>query len=99
VSKQQHDTNDADQQRGRRMTLSQVVERLLERGGSAHSSVDLGLSAGGKVTIAVSIRTSPDGEATTADGAAALASRLFDSLREKYEVAPAADASASGGDA
>lgn len=74
-------------QRGRRMTLSQVVERLLERGGTSHSSVDLGLSAGGKVTIAVSIRTSPDGEATTAEEATALAQRLFDELRIKYEVA------------
>jgi hypothetical protein len=97
VRKQQHATNDADQQRGRRMTLSQVVERLLERGGSAHSSVDLGLSAGGKVTITVSIRTSPDGEATTPDDAAALAERLFDTLREKYEVTTPPDASSSDG--
>jgi hypothetical protein len=99
VSKQQHATNDADQQRGRRMTLSQVVERLLDRGGSAHSSVDLGLSTGGKVTIAVSIRTSPDGEATTAAEASTLAEQLFDTLRAKYEVAPPADTSTSYGDA
>ena len=75
------------EQRARRMTLSQVVERLLERGGNQHSSVDLGLTASGKVTIAVSVRTSPDGEATTLDEAADLAQQLFDTLREKYEVA------------
>jgi len=39
------------------------------------------------VTIAVSVRTSPDGEATTLDEAAELAQQLFDTLREKYEVA------------
>lgn len=72
--------------RGRRMTLSQVVERLLERGSNQHSSVDLGLTASGKVTIAVSVRTSPDGEATTVDEAAELAQRLFDTLRDKYKV-------------
>jgi hypothetical protein len=85
------DTAAADvDRRGRRMTLSQVVERLLERGGNQHSSVDLGLTASGKVTIAVSVRTSPDGEATTVDEAAELAQRLFDELRGKYEVeAPA----------
>jgi hypothetical protein len=83
-----HTTAEVDQ-RGRRMTLSQVVERLLERGGNQHSSVDLGLTASGKVTIAVSVRTSPDGEATTIDQAAAIAQELFDTLREKYEV-PAA---------
>lgn len=74
-------------QRGRRMTLSQVVDRLLERGGNQHSSVDVGLTASGKVTIAVSVRTSPDGEATTLAEAAELAQQLFDALREKYEVA------------
>jgi hypothetical protein len=84
------------EQRGRRMTLSQVVERLLERGGNQHSSVDLGLTASGKVTIAVSVRTTPDGEAPTLDAAAELAQSLFDTLRLKYE--PTA-APAEGGEA
>jgi len=78
----------------KRMTLSQVVERLLERGGSQHSSVDLGLTAGGKVTIGVSVRTSPDGEATTIGEASTIAQELFDALREKYE--PAAPAAPDG---
>lgn len=82
------------EQQTKRMTLSQVVERLLERGGSQHSSVDLGLTAGGKVTIGVSVRTSPDGEATTIGEASELAQRLFDSLRTKYE--PAGDDEAGG---
>lgn len=81
----EHDTDEAARQPARRMTLSQIVERLLDRGGSQHSSIDLGLSAGGKVTIGVSIRTSPDGEVATAEEAAELAQQLFDTLREKYE--------------
>lgn len=83
---QQDKTTDADgEQPRRRMTLSQVVERLLARGGSHHSSIDIGLTAGGKVTLGVSVRTSPDGEATTAVEAAELAQELFDELRGKYE--------------
>ena len=85
-----------DQQQSKRMTLSQVVERLLERGGSAHSSVDLGLTAGGKVTIGVSVRTSPDGEATTTAEASELAQQLFDSLRTKYELVPDDQAGSAG---
>ena len=73
----------------RRMTLSQIVERLLERGGSQHSAVDLGLTAGGKVTIGVQVRTSPDGEATTVAEARALAEAMFDELRLKYDQAGA----------
>lgn len=80
----------------RRMTLSQVVERLLERGGSQHSSVDLGLTAGGKITIGVSVRTSPDGEATTIGEASELAQELFDSLRTKYEPAAGDEAGGAG---
>ena len=80
----------AGEQPTRRMTLSQVVERLLERGGSSHSSIDLGLTAGGKVTIGVSIRTSPDGEATNAAEARQLAEQLFDELRTKYDQEGAA---------
>lgn len=79
------------------MTLSQVVERLLERGGSQHSSVDLGLTAGGKVTIGVSVRTSPDGEATTIGEASAIAQALFDELRSKYEPAAGDDAGDEAG--
>lgn len=82
----------------KRMTLSQVVERLLDRGGSQHSSIDLGRTAGGKVTIGVSIRTSPDGDATTIAQAEELAGALFDRLAERYPEATAAAPSSSGGD-
>lgn len=75
---------------GRRMTLSAIVEKLLERGGSQHSSIDLGLTASGKRTIGVSIRTSPDGEVQTAAEATELAQALFDELEAKYREAPAA---------
>lgn len=80
------------------MTLSQVVERLLERGGSQHSSIDLGRTAGEKVTIGVSIRTSPDGEAATIAEAEELAQAVFDRLCEKYPGAAGATPSSSGGD-
>lgn len=92
MTQQDKTTAGANAQPSRRMTLSQVVERLLERGGSAHSSIELGLTAGGKVTIGVSVRTSPDGEATNTVEASNLAQQLFDSLRAKYEpVAEPAD--------
>lgn len=82
-------THAAGEQQSRRMTLSQVVDRLLDRGGSSHSSVDLGLTAGGKVTIGVSVRTSPDGEATTIAEARTIAELMFDELRLKYDQAGA----------
>ena len=80
----------------RRMTLSQVVERLLERGGSQHSSIDIGLTASGKRTIGVSIRTSPDGEATTAAEAAELAQAIFDELETKYAPGTTTEAGDAG---
>lgn len=83
-------------QPSRRMTLSQVVERLLDRGGSAHSSIELGLTAGQKVTIGVSIRTSDDGEATTVAEAEQLAEAVFDRLRTKYAPEPDDEAGAAG---
>lgn len=86
MNKQDKTTAGTGDEPRRRMTLSQVVERLLERGGSQHSSIDIGLTAGGKVTLGVSVRTSPDGEATTAVEAAELAQELFDELRTKYET-------------
>lgn len=84
-------------EQSRRMTLSQVVERLLDRGGSAHSSIDIGLTAGGKVTLGVSVRTSDDGDATTLAEAEQLAQETFDRLRTKYELVPDDQAGVAGG--
>jgi hypothetical protein len=78
------------------MTLSQVVERLLDRGSSAHSSIELGLTAAQKVTIGVSIRTSPDGDAATLLEAEQLAQEVFDRLRDKYAPAIDDEAGAAG---
>src|SRR5512146_2377850 len=89
-------THAGGEQQSRRMTLSQVVERLLDRGGSAHSSIELGLTAGQKVTIGVSIRTSDDGEATTIADAEELAQAVFDRLRLKYAPAPDDEAGDAG---
>lgn len=87
----------AKNQQSKRMTLSQVVERLLDRGGSQHSSIDIGRTAGGKVTIGVSIRTSPDGEATTVAEAEQLAQDVFDRLERKYAIAGSEPADDSAG--
>lgn len=70
----------------RRMTLSAIVEQLLQRGGSEHSSVELGRTAKGETTIGVTVRTSPDGEVQSVVEAVELAQRLYDQLRERYPM-------------
>jgi len=72
------------EQPAKRMTLSQVVERLLDRGGSEHSSVELGRTAKGETTIGVTVRTSPDGDVQTIGEAVELAVQLYDRLRTRY---------------
>lgn len=74
------------EQAGKRMTLSQIVERLLERGGSEHSSVELGRTAKGETTIGVTVRTSPDGDVQTIEEAVELAEQLYDRLRDRYPM-------------
>ena len=70
----------------KRVTLSQVVEKLLERGGSEHSSVTLTRNAKGEVQIEVVVRTAEHGDVQTIDQAAAKARELFDSLRSHYPL-------------
>lgn len=68
----------------RRMSLSQVVEALLARGSSEHSSVTLGRNSKGDTTIEVVVRTGDAGEIQTIEEATAVAKAVYDDLREAY---------------
>lgn len=72
-----------------RMSLSQVVEALLARGGGDRSSVTLARNAKGETQIEVVVRSSDAGEAITAHDCARIAGELYDSLRETYPLTPA----------
>lgn len=67
-----------------RMTLSQVVEKLLERGGSEHSSVTLSRNAKGATQIEVVVRTGEGGAVTTVEEAEAVAVSVYERLRGRY---------------
>lgn len=77
--------------RRRRLTLSDVVDRLLDRGPTDHSSVTLSRNAKGDTQVEVVVRTGDSGEVQTADQAAAKARELYDTLTAAYprEQAPA----------
>lgn len=68
----------------RRMSLSQVVEALLARGSSEHSSVTLGRNSKGDTTIEVVVRTGDAGEVQTVEEATQVAKRVYDDLRAAY---------------
>jgi hypothetical protein len=74
--------------RAPRMTLSQVVEKLLERGGTEHSSVTLSRNAKGATQIEVVVRTGEGGAVTTVEEAEAVAISVYERLRTRY---PGAD--------
>jgi hypothetical protein len=71
-----------------RMTLSRVVELLLERRAVERSSVTLSRNAKGETQIEVVVRTGDDESlvATTED-AEAVAQRVYDRLRARYPLA------------
>lgn len=68
----------------RRMTLSHVVELLLNRGASERSSVTLSRNAKGETQIEVVVRTGEAGDVLTADDALAKATELYDKARRQY---------------
>jgi len=68
----------------KRMSLSQVVEALLQRGGSEHSSVTLSRNAKGETQIEVVVRTGEAGDVTTIQEAEQAAIAVYDRLRERY---------------
>jgi hypothetical protein len=71
----------------RALTLSEVVERLLARGSSDHSSVTLSRNAKGDTQIEVVVRSSSEGAINTVGEAAREAVRLYDVLRARYPTA------------
>jgi hypothetical protein len=74
----------------RRLTQSQIVERLLHalnRGGQDHSTIELSRNAKGDTQIRVSVRTG-EGGVETVEEARAKATEQYDHLRELYPLAP-----------
>lgn len=87
-------TNAAPAEPPRRMTLSQVVEALLQRGASEHSSVTLSRNSKGETQIEVVVRTGDQGAVTTIEEAEAAASEVYGRLRTAYPFS--GDASGGG---
>lgn len=75
----------------KRLSLSEIVELLLARNSSEHSSVSLTRNSKGDTQIEVVVRSSEAGEVTTAQAAAAEARRLYDELRKAYPPATTAN--------
>jgi hypothetical protein len=72
-------------QPAKRLSLSQVVEMLLTRGGAGdRSSVTLTQNATGATQIEVKVRTGDDDDVATVDAATEKAVALYDLLRERY---------------
>ena len=71
----------------KRMTLTRVVEMLLERGSHGASSVTLSRNAKGETQIEVVVRTSDDGPVRTPEDAQAVAIDVFETLRTRYPMA------------
>jgi hypothetical protein len=71
---------------GRRMTLSNVLELLLERKGGEHSSVTLTRNAKGETQIDVCVRTAELGDVQTVDSAYDKAIELYDKARSRYPM-------------
>ena len=68
----------------KRMTLSQVVEHLLNRGSSQSSSVSLTRNAKGETQIEVVVRTDDELDIRTPADAAEVAETVYDRLRTRY---------------
>ena len=78
----------------RRMTLSQVVEHLLHRGGSQSNSVTLTRNAKGETQIEVVVRTDAELGIVTPDDAREAAETVYDALRDKYPLVSASSSPA-----
>lgn len=70
----------------KRMTLSQVVEQLLQRGGSEHSSVTLARNSKGETQIEIVVRTGDAGAVATIEEAEAAAITVYERLRARYPM-------------
>lgn len=72
----------------KRLSLSAILEILLQRGGGERSHVSLTRNAKGETQIDVTVRTSDDGSVSTAAEALAEAMRLYDLARAAYPMTP-----------
>lgn len=79
----------------KRMTLSEVVEQLLQRGSAGPSSVTLSRNAKGETQLEVVVRTGEHGEVQTIGEAELVAVEVYDRLRTLYPMST--DAPAGGG--
>jgi hypothetical protein len=70
--------------RARRLTLSDVVEQLLQRGGGEHSSVTLSRNAKGETQVEVVVRTGEGDSPHTVEEAEAIATAIYARLLELY---------------
>lgn len=68
----------------KRMSLSQVVEALLQRGGGEHSSVTISRNAKGETQLEVVVRTGETGGLETIEQAEQAAQAVYDRLRVRY---------------
>lgn len=73
-------------QRQKRMTLSEVVEQLLQRGAAGPSSVTLVRNAKGETQLEVVVRTGEQGEVQTIADAELVAVEVYDRLRTRYPM-------------
>lgn len=80
-----------------RLTLSHVVEALLQRQSRDTSSVSLSRNAKGETQIEVVVRSDPNSDVSTATDALDLAVKLYDKarLRYPYSTEPAGDEAGS----
>lgn len=76
----------ADPARGKRLSLSEVVELLLARNSAERSSVSLARNAKGETQIEVTVRSGETGDVTTAHDCARVARELYDELRLEYPM-------------
>lgn len=82
-----------------RMTLSRVVELLLERRNVERSSVTLTRNAKGETQIDVVVRTGDEGSPiVTVEDAEAAAGRVYDRLRARYPLTSGYTTSTKGAD-
>lgn len=70
----------------KRLTLSAIVEQLLQRGSSEHSAVTLSRNSKGETQIEVVVRTGDTGTVTTVEEAEAAAISVYDRLRGRYPM-------------
>lgn len=70
----------------KRLTLSEILALMLQRGGSDRSSVSLTRNAKGQTQIEVTVRTGNQDDAATAEQAATKATTIYDALRWRYPI-------------